>query len=128
MILALAGNVPTVCYWNPEFFSIAPQAAPFFDSLADCGIFHDQPDSAAEHINAIWDDVAGWWESVPVQKARNEWKNQFARSSRFWWWPWLKTLTRLQMEDCPAVFEQQGDRGLSSKTQDQNNICLPVER
>ena len=36
--LALAGNVPTVCFWAPGIWPAAEEAAPFFDALAEAGI------------------------------------------------------------------------------------------
>ena len=33
-------------------------------------IFHDIPESAAQHVRRAWDDVAGWWNQLAVQEAR----------------------------------------------------------
>jgi putative transferase (TIGR04331 family) len=62
-------NVPTVMYWNPNHWELRDSAIPFFDKLKDVGILHDTPESAAEHVNAIWEDVNFWWEGDIVQEA-----------------------------------------------------------
>lgn len=96
MIMAMAANIPMVGFWDPGFFTLSESARTKFDRLRDCGIIHSSPEAAAEHVNAVWDDVSGWWESDDVQRARKEWAETFARTHRFWWWHWIKALTRLR--------------------------------
>ncbi|MHA1598179.1 MAG: LIC12162 family transferase [Alphaproteobacteria bacterium] len=98
MNIVMAANVPTVCVWDREFFKVCPQAQPYFDGLEECGIlFHDET-TAARHINDIWDDVDGWWQSDKVQTARRSWRDNFARTDGLWWWQWMKALTKLSRE------------------------------
>jgi putative transferase (TIGR04331 family) len=96
--ISMAANVPTVCYWDPKSFPRIERSKRYFDALSDCGIFYETPEEAAAHVNAIWDDVGAWWNSPDVQKARVLWSNQYARSSKFWWWHWMIALARLQCE------------------------------
>lgn len=60
-------NVPTVIYWNPDYFELRESAIPFFNELKEVGIFHETPESAAKHVAKIWDDVESWWESSEVR-------------------------------------------------------------
>lgn len=68
----LGRNIPTVIFWNPEFFELRKSAEPYFEKLKDAGIFHECPLTAAQHINEIWDDVSKWWNSSRVQFIRKE--------------------------------------------------------
>ena len=67
-------NVPTVIFWNPHHWELRDAAKPYFDRLADVGVFHSSPESAARHIAAIWEDVAGWWGQDRVQTAIGDFK------------------------------------------------------
>ena len=94
--LALAANVPTVCFWGDDAWSVCRQAQPYFDKLRECGILFDDPVLAAEHVNRVWDDVATWWDDEKLQQVRREWVRQLALNRRLWWVDWLKTLSHLQ--------------------------------
>ncbi len=77
----LSRNIPTVIFWSPDNFELRPNAQPHFDSLEKAGIFHKSPESAASHINAVWEDVSDWWNRVEVQKVRQEFCKQYANVS-----------------------------------------------
>jgi putative transferase (TIGR04331 family) len=64
-------NVPTVMYWNPGHWELRACAERYFADLKRVGIFHETPESAAQHVAAIWDDVDAWWQSVPVREVVN---------------------------------------------------------
>ncbi len=95
LLIALAGNVPTVCFWNKDKWPISPEAETYFHTLEEAGIIRPTPRAAAGHINEIWHDVPGWWKTEKVQRARRQWCGQFARTSRVWWLHWLRTLGQL---------------------------------
>ena len=71
-------NVPTVMFWNPNHWELRDSAFPFFDMLKDVGILHDTPESAAEHVNAIWEDVDFWWESEILQETLKSFKKRYS--------------------------------------------------
>lgn len=75
----LSRNIPTVIFWNPKYFELRPSARPYFDQLRAVGIFHETPESAAIHINRVWDDVVGWWNQPSVQETRRSFCEQYAR-------------------------------------------------
>lgn len=72
-------NIPTIMYWNPEHWELNDHARPFFDRLEAIGIFHRTPESAAEQLNRVWDDVDSWWESTEVRAVRDEFCSQYTR-------------------------------------------------
>ena len=69
---SLSWNVPTIIFWNPENNELCEDAIPYFELLKSVGIFHETPESAAQQMIKVWDDVSIWWESKEVQSARDE--------------------------------------------------------
>ncbi|MBT4260828.1 MAG: hypothetical protein HOD90_13090, partial [Nitrospina sp.] len=81
----LAANVPTVMYWNVKlYWEIHELAQPYFDRLHKVGIFHKTPESAAVHIELIWNDVEAWWKQEETQRARKDFCKQFCLTSPNW--------------------------------------------
>ena len=76
----LGRNIPTVMFWNPDHWELRAEARPLFKTLADVGIFFEDPVLAARHVNAVWNDVAGWWSQPRVQRAVKLFCEQYARS------------------------------------------------
>ena len=76
---ALAANIPTVMYWDRNLWEWASFAEKDFLSLKAAGIFHDTPEAAANHVNAIWDQVSDWWYSKKVQNAREKFCRKYSR-------------------------------------------------
>ncbi len=77
----LAKNIPTVVFWNPEFWELREDAMPYFSILKEAGIFHESPESAANHIQRVWDNIESWWLSEDVQKAKKIFIDRFAVQS-----------------------------------------------
>jgi putative transferase (TIGR04331 family) len=76
---SLTWNVPTIMFWNPEYWELNEQAKPYFELLEKVGIFHTTPQSAAKKMIEIWNDVDGWWYSNETQIARKVFIDQYAR-------------------------------------------------
>jgi putative transferase (TIGR04331 family) len=74
-------DIPTVIYWDPNFTELRESAIPFFEELKRVGIFHETPDSAADHINKIWVDVGSWWYSAEVSAVVLNFKDAFCHLS-----------------------------------------------
>jgi putative transferase (TIGR04331 family) len=89
----LAANVPTVMYWNVKlYWEIHELAQPYFDRLHKVGIFHKTPESAAVHIELIWNDVEAWWKQEETQRAREDFCKQFCLTSPNWLMQWKKAV------------------------------------
>lgn len=93
--VALSANVPTIGFWRPAARPLAPEAEAVYSALAEAGIIHDDPESAARAVERVWSDVQGWWRSEKVQMARSAWCRQYARTAPVWWWHWAKALWHL---------------------------------
>jgi putative transferase (TIGR04331 family) len=69
--------VPTVIYWNAAHWELRDSAIPYFDELKRIGVFHETPESAANHIAKVWDNVEGWWNLKDVQEVLNSFKKNY---------------------------------------------------
>ena len=93
--LAMAANVPTIAYLQPDVWALALQAEPHFERFRGAGIVFDSPEAAAAKVAEVWDDVEAWWAGPDIQAARLAFKHEYARTSGVWWWHWMKALRRL---------------------------------
>jgi putative transferase (TIGR04331 family) len=76
----LSLNIPTLMFWDPKYFEIKKSAEKYFDMLKQVGIFHETPQSAANHLIKIWEDIDGWWESSEVVKAKEVFIQRYANN------------------------------------------------
>lgn len=79
---SLTWNVPTVIFWNPEHWELTEEAQLHFNILKDVKIFHETPESAAQHIAEVWNDIDLWWKSDRVQRARNSFCRKYSHTSK----------------------------------------------
>lgn len=54
------------------------------------------PGSAAAKVNEIFNDPASWWNQSEIQKAKDEFCFQFARTSDKWLDEWKEELNSLR--------------------------------
>jgi putative transferase (TIGR04331 family) len=66
---SLAANAPTIIFWNSIDSQLHESSNSSFDELRHVGIFHDTPESAASHLNKIWNNIEEWWNQQDVKKA-----------------------------------------------------------
>ena len=76
----LSLDIPTLCFWQNEFVHLTPEAKPYYQRLKDVGIFQDSPEKAAQFIGTHWADIDSWWQNPEVQKVRQIFCRQYARS------------------------------------------------
>jgi len=95
----LSLNIPTLCFWNGGLAHLRDCAIPFYELLAAAGIFHHTPQSAAEKVAAVWNDVGAWWRSEVVQRSRQSFCEQYARTRPR---P-VRTLSRLLLAHSSSV-------------------------
>lgn len=75
---SLAANIPTVIYWDKNYWEWSEWADGDFSELQSVGIFHETPESAAKHVTAIWDNVAQWWLEPRLQSVRQKFCRKYA--------------------------------------------------
>lgn len=71
-------NIPTVIFWDHEQWRLNSDAQPFYELLKSAKILFDDPEKAAVHVNNIWDDTQGWWNSRDVKNAVKKFSQEFA--------------------------------------------------
>jgi len=76
---SLARNIPTIMFWNPKHWELRDSAIPFFEELKAVGIFHETPESAAQQMAKVWDDVDAWWRSESLQVVRQQFCYHYSR-------------------------------------------------
>lgn len=76
---SMALNFPTLIFWDENNWEIRDDAVPFFAQLKAVGIFHETPESAAQYLETIWEDIDDWWDSDEIQLVRNTFCDQYAR-------------------------------------------------
>ncbi len=81
-------GIPTMIYAHPEIYEVRTEYREIFEELANAGVFHESPVSAARWATSIWDGVEQWWNSEPVQAAIRRYGRHFAgfpsESRRTW--------------------------------------------
>lgn len=75
----LALDSPVLAFWNTTHWPIRSSAKKYFNLLKQAGIFHESPESAAEKVAEIWEDVEIWWRQDDTQNARKEFCENYAR-------------------------------------------------
>jgi len=93
--IAMAANVPTICYWDREIFPFCRYAEPVVTAMRKAGILFDNESDAAEKVNKVWDNVKSWWTGGEVQAARQKFCRDYARTSRSWFLEWVRMIRSL---------------------------------
>ena len=76
---SLSWNIPTIIFWNPNHWELNEETKPYFEMLKSVSIFHETPESAAQQMIKVWDDVEGWWQSEQVQDVRKNFCYRYSR-------------------------------------------------
>lgn len=74
-------NIPTIIFWDPKYWELSEVATDLFELLKEAKIFHETPESAAIHLNTIYESVKYWWDSKKVQDTLKVFRNRYARDN-----------------------------------------------
>lgn len=97
-IETLAWNIPTLVFVDRAAHKLRLSVQPIFDELEQVGILHYSPESAASHLNTVYDEVMAWWHLDAVQNARKRFVQELARSSEDWVYQWQNEFDGLVRE------------------------------
>ena len=75
---ALSLNIPTIVFWDQNYWEIKDQVKPIFLHLKKVKILHETPEKAAQHLVEIWGDIDQWWSRKEVQIARKKFCDTFS--------------------------------------------------
>ncbi len=70
-------DIPTVIFWDENYWEIRDSAIPYYTELKKAGVFHESPESAAKFVNKIWNDIDQWWNNEQVRTLVNKFKTQY---------------------------------------------------
>ena len=93
--IALALNIPTICYWDQNEFPMHNDAKPYFKSLQENAILFDNFEQAAQQANTVSCHIEKWWFHKDRQAAVKEWASKYAKTSKYWRIPWAKWIWKL---------------------------------
>ena len=77
---AFGSDLPVIVFWDPVACPVRGSAIPYFEDLKRVGLLHESPESAAEHVAAVWDDVGGWWTSAGVRAVLPRFTDRYCRT------------------------------------------------
>ena len=74
---------------SKKIYRFRTEAQSYFDSLEKVNILHYSPNSAARHLNNVYDDVDSWWQSRELQEKRRAFVDRYARCEQNWMQEWV---------------------------------------
>jgi len=75
----LSDNYPTVIMFDPGKSELREDGVAMMAVLEKVGIFHSSAQSAAAHVNKVWESVDLWWNDEKTQTARWEFCKRYVR-------------------------------------------------
>jgi putative transferase (TIGR04331 family) len=84
--------------WDPAYCELNNSAQPYFDELREAGILFDNPESAASHVNEIYQDPMSWWKTEKIQKTRKRFCKQYVRFESDWVTIWKNEILKVVNE------------------------------
>jgi putative transferase (TIGR04331 family) len=93
---AMMSGIPTIMLYPKAFYERHVLAEPLLDILREAHIIFHDAQSAATHLNEIWDDPSSWWCSESVLRAREEFKAQASKLDKNCWKDWKHFTKRIQ--------------------------------
>ena len=78
---SFVANHPTILLWDKEYFEVRDSGIKYYELLHDCGILYYDYKKCAKKINQISDDPMKWWMSEKVQRAKDNYLENYGRIS-----------------------------------------------
>jgi len=94
MLEALAADIPTVLFWDPQTWQFRESAQPYIEKLREAGILHETPEAAAHHVLQVYEVPSHWWDSKLVQTARKAFVERYALGNKNWAGDWVKAFRK----------------------------------
>jgi putative transferase (TIGR04331 family) len=67
---AMHSGVPTILLYTEAYWELISNFDDVVQVLKDASIIFSSPNDAAKHVNKVWEDVSGWWDSEKTVRAR----------------------------------------------------------
>ena len=92
LLETLAANRPMLAYWKPSHWEVREEALPYLEELRQAGILLEFPEAAAGRTVELHPNPSEWWNSRPVQEARERFVQRYALSETKWEQQWSRAL------------------------------------
>ena len=89
---AMQSNTPTICFLNKTSYLFRNSFMRYLKELESMKIVFYDGESAAKHVNAVYDELNEWWFSDAVQGARARFVDKYAATSKNWVNTWINEL------------------------------------
>ena len=89
---AMALDVPTVLFWDPEVFRSNAEHRVWEERLEAVGVLHRTPEDAARHLGALGGDLGRWWLEPDVRRVVLAYRRRYAHAERGWLRTWRAAL------------------------------------
>jgi putative transferase (TIGR04331 family) len=99
---AMASGVPAILVYPRHLWETVPLFDDLIEALRVARIVFFEPASAAQHINAVWNDPVAWWQTAAVRTARLRFEREVLDLRSDWIDPWIKFIEDVASN---AVFE-----------------------
>ncbi len=91
---AVAMDVPTILFWDPTLFPTNAEHRAWEERLADVGVLHRTPESAAAQLARILPDLDVWWSDPVRRRVVDAYRQRYARTDPAWPKAWRTTFGR----------------------------------
>jgi putative transferase (TIGR04331 family) len=98
LLIALAANVPFICFWDKTHFPFSSQSASFLSRLTELQIFFPNPIDAAQKVNSISKSIESWWFQAEIQECRNELLKEHGIINKKWRSDWFRYFNQIHYE------------------------------
>ena len=89
---SMQSNTPTICFLNKTSYLSRNSFVPYLKELESMKIVFYDGESAAKHVNAVYDELNDWWFSDAVQRIRARFVDKYASTSKNWVNIWINEL------------------------------------
>ena len=93
--LAMAANVPSLCFWQEAAWRMSPEASEIMEAFRAAGVLFEDGSRCAEAAADLFGHAKEWWSSPEIQEIRRLYCARFARTSPDWRKEWVAALRRL---------------------------------
>ena len=81
LLETISERQPCIAFWANGLSHLNELATDDYSKLVESDIVHLAPQSAAEHVNRIWDKLDAWWNSDHLEQTCMQFSNKYCRKS-----------------------------------------------
>ena len=89
---SMQSNTPSIIFINKKTYLFRKDFSPFIEKLIENKILFYSPIEASRHINFVYSNVEKWWNSIELQKIRQEFVNKHALTDIRWIEKWCEKI------------------------------------